>query len=263
MDTSRIYDNIIAWLVNAGPKVLTAVIIFIAGQWFIRALRKLMHRSLEQKQFEPSLRPFLINLLFTSLQVLLVIAIMQVLGIQMTVFAAVLASFGVAVGLALSGTLQNFASGLLILILKPFQVGDNVMAQGEKGTVTSIQLFYTIITSFDNKALIVPNSKLSNELIVNLSRAGTRRLDIELRLPFSLPYEQLKQVVAGTIESSKTILKEPTYRIGISEIKPDSYIAMINLWLPSHGFTDEKMVFNEALLNALLASGIKLPDYKQ
>ena len=260
MDTSQLYDKAITWLVNAGPKVLTAVIIFFVGQWFIRLLRKLMHRSLEQKQFEPSLRPFLVNLLFTVLQVLLVIGIMQVLGIQMTVFAAVLASFGVAVGLALSGTLQNFASGLLILILKPFQVGDNIVAQGEKGTVTSIQLFYTTVTSFDNKTLIVPNSKLSNELIVNLSRSGTRRMDTVLELPYTVPFEELKKLITDTINHNQHILKDPAFRIGIAELKGETYTVMINLWLPAHGFQDEKMVFNEALLAAIVASGIKMPE---
>ncbi len=260
MNTSQFYDKAVTWAISAGPKILVAVIIFFAGQWFIRLLRKLMHRSLEQKQFAPSLRPFLVNLLFTSLQVLLVIAIMQILGIQMTVFAAVLASFGVAIGLALSGTLQNFASGILILMLKPFQVGDNIAAQGETGTVSSIQLFYTVVTSFDNKALIIPNSKLSNELIVNLSRAGTRRLDTVLEMPFSVPYDRLKPAIEATIQNNKAILKDPASRIGISEMRGDGYSVMINLWLPAHGFEDEKMFFNEALLVSLLGLGIKLPE---
>ena len=116
------------------------------------------------------------------LKILLALALLQVLGIQMTMFAALVGAFGVAAGLALSGTLENFTSGILILLLKPFRVGDNIIAQAQEGTVTSIQLFYTVVLTFDNRTVIVPNSKLSNEVIINLSREGLRRMDIELKL---------------------------------------------------------------------------------
>ncbi len=124
-------------------------------------------------------------------------------------FAAIIGAFGVAAGLALSGTLQNFTSGILILWLKPFRVGDNIIAQGSEGTVTMIRIFYTIVTTFDNRTVIIPNSKLSNEVIVNLSREGNRRLDIVLRFEFSVPFEQVKAILEQTIHSQTDLLKEP------------------------------------------------------
>lgn len=215
---------------------------------------------MQQKNFAPSLRPFLLGLLFTTMQVLLAIAIMQILGIQMSIFAALIASVGVAAGLALSGTLQNFTSGILILVLKPYRVGDNVVAQGNEGTVQSIQLFYTVITTYDNRTVIIPNSKLSNELIVNLSREGRRRLDTEMKVAFTVPFEKIKGIVEAAIRARKEILKDPAYRIGVSHIDPDCYRIIINLWLPAHGFEDERQGFREALLNSLRQSGIFLPE---
>ncbi|NCI51823.1 mechanosensitive ion channel family protein [Sediminibacterium roseum] len=260
MDMDKFYDKALTWLVNAGPRVLLALVVFFAGQWLIRLLRKWTHRSMQQKNFAPSLRPFLLGLLFTTLQVLLVIAIMQILGIEMSIFAALIASVGVAAGLALSGTLQNFTSGILILVLKPYRVGDNVLAQGQEGTVDSIQLFYTVIKTYDNRTVIIPNSKLSNEQIVNLSREGTRRLDTEMKVAFPVPFEQIRSVVETAIRSRSAVLQSPAYRIGVSHIDPDCYRIIINLWLPAHGFEDERQGFREALLKALVASGIKLPD---
>jgi small conductance mechanosensitive channel len=260
MDMDKFYDKAITWLVSAGPRVLFGIVVFFVGQWLIRLLRKWTHNSMQQKNFAPSLRPFLLGLLFTTLQVLLVIAIMQILGIEMSIFAALIASVGVAAGLALSGTLQNFTSGILILVLKPYKVGDNIIAQAQEGTVSSIQLFYTVITTFDNKTVIVPNSKLSNELIVNLSREGTRRLDTEMKVAFPVPFEQIRSIVEQAIKQRTAILKAPAYRIGVSHIDPDCYRIIINLWLPAHGFEDERQGFREALLKTIVSSGIKLPD---
>src|SRR3954470_15622031 len=145
-----------------------------------------------RRQLDSSLQPFLLSLLFTILQVLLLLTAMQIIGIQMTIFAALIGGIGVAAGLALSGTLQNFTSGILILMLKPFRVGENIIAQGQEGTVKTIQIFFTVVKTFDNRTVIIPNSKLSNEVIVNLSREGKRRLDIELKFNYGVDFEQVK-----------------------------------------------------------------------
>lgn len=260
MDMDKFYNSAINWLVAAGPRILLAIAVFFVGQWCIRLLRKWTHTSMQERNFAPSLRPFLLGLLFTTLQVLLVIAIMQILGIQMSIFAALIASIGVAAGLALSGTLQNFTSGILILVLKPYKVGDNVIAQGNEGTVVSIQLFYTVIKTYDNRTVIIPNSKLSNELIVNLSREGTRRLDTELKVAYTVPFEKIRTIVERAIHARKAVLVHPEYRVGVSHIDPDCYRIIINLWLPAHGFEDERQGFREALLNALRSGDIFLPE---
>ncbi|ULT40094.1 mechanosensitive ion channel family protein [Niabella defluvii] len=147
------------------------------------------------------------------LRVLLLLAVMQIAGIAMTLFAALITSLGVAAGLALSGTLQNFASGILILFLKPFRVGDNILTQGQEGTVNEIRIFYTIITTYDNRIVVVPNSKLSNEVIINLSGSGSRRLDIEMKFSNAIDYEQVKAVVEQAIADAGTILDDPPRRV--------------------------------------------------
>src|SRR5206468_1067274 len=189
----------------------------------------------------------------------LLLGLMQILGIQMTIFAAVIGAFGVAAGLALSGTLQNFASGVLILLLKPYRVGDNISTQGQEGTVTTIQLFYTVILTFDNKTVIVPNSKLSNEVILNLSRQGTRRLDIELKFSYGYDFEQLKQIINKSVEDFGKINKEPEHRIGVSQLESDGFNIMINVWINAHGFEDTKYSFQQILVADLKKSGIKMP----
>jgi small conductance mechanosensitive channel len=184
---------------------------------------------------------------------------MQIVGIQMTLFAAIIGAFGVAAGLALSGTLQNFASGVLILLLRPYVVGDNIIAQGLEGTVTSIQIFYTIVTTFDNRTVIIPNSKLSNEVIINLSREGVRRLDIELKMPNAIDIKQIKFVIDESISKAENILDKPERRIGIGTIEPDAYRVNVNLWVHAHGFQDAKLAIQEKLLQDIKDSGLKIP----
>ena len=193
------------------------------------------------------------------MQVLLVIGIMQIIGVQLTIFTTVIGAFGVAAGLALSGTLQNFASGVLILILKPFRVNDVILAQGQEGIVASIQIFYTVMTTYDNKTVIIPNSKLSNEVITNISRQGRRRLDIEMKFNYGTEIQEIKAIVDNFITSSTRINKNPTPKIGVSVLEPDGYKLMINLWVNAREFQDTKLELQEKLINQLKASGIKLP----
>ena len=217
------YNLAYHWVLTHGPKILIAIVLFFIGEWVIKLFRKWSKGFFRAQRFE-QIRPFLEGLISVILQVLLVLLLMQIVGIQLTLFAAVVASFGVAAGLALSGTLQNFASGVLILLLRPYKIGDNIVTQGQEGTVSSIQLFYTVVVSYDNKTIIVPNSKLSNEIIINLSRKGTRRIDIELKFNYGIDSEQVKKAVVGVILSSKELLTDPAHRLGISKLEGDGYI---------------------------------------
>lgn len=249
--THRFTDHAYNWIVDFGPKVLIAIVAFIAGQWVIKILDKALFKVLSAKRFDATLRPFIQNLLQIILQVLLVLGIMQILGIQMTLFAAVLGAFGVAIGLSLSGTLQNFASGILIILMKPFRVGDTIRTQNEEGTVIAIKLFYTVVRTFTNTTLIVPNSKLSNEVIFNLTRENKRRMDIPLKFKQEVDYKKVKNTMMRTIASFEQCLKDPPPRLGIESIDIDGYTVMVNVWVNSHGFQDTRMEFNEKLLHDL------------
>jgi small conductance mechanosensitive channel len=172
MDFGELYNMAINWLMVNGPRILIALIVFLVGQWLIKLFRKWLHKVLFRKDVESSVRPFIESLIIAVIQIVFFIFVMQIIGVELTVFAAGIASVGVAIGLALSGTLQNFACGLLILFLKPFKVGDRIIAQGQEGDVESIQIFYTIVRNKDNRTVIIPNSKLSNEVIVKFDDAG-------------------------------------------------------------------------------------------
>ena len=252
----KFYDQAFHWLITFGPKIIVAIIVLIIGQWLLRIVNRWLKGIMDTRNINPSVRTFLANLLAVFMQVLLILLLMQILGIGMTLFATLIAGFSVAAGLALSGTLQNFASGVLILLLRPYKVGDNIITQGQEGAVTSIQLFYTVILTFDNKTVIVPNSKLSNEIIQNLSRQGNRRVDIELKFKYRFDYEKIKEIVNNSFESLSNTLKEPPLRMGVSKLDAEDYYVMINTWIPAHGFEDGRLLINEKLMADLKKAGI-------
>ena len=259
MKLQQFYNQAYAWLLRTGPSFLLGIGVLIVGFWLIKILSRWLTNHLYRRKIDPSLTPFLLSLSVTTLRVLLVISVMQIIGIQMTVFAAIIGAIGVAAGLALSGTLQNFTSGVLILILKPFEVGDNILAQGQEGTVKAIKIFYTIVQTFDNRTVVIPNSKLSNEVIINISRSGTRRLDVEMKFNNSIDYQTVKATVEHVLDDAQNALKIPERRIGISSIEPDGYKVMVNVWLDAHGFVDTKMEIQEKMMEGLRVSGLKLP----
>lgn len=259
MNWDKFYDKAYNWILTIGPRIIVALLLLVLGLWLLRFVKKWANRHFTRREFDPSLRPFFISLFITTMRVLLVLGIMQILGIQMTIFAAIIGSLGVAAGLALSGTLQNFTSGVLILFMKPFEVGDDIIAQGIEGMVTSIQIFYTVVLTYDNRTVIIPNSKLSNEVIVNLSKEGKRRADIEFKLNFGISFDQIKIILEQTIQKNKDILKDPIHCIGVSAVESDGYRVVVNAWVDAHGFIDAKMQLQQSIINDLKNANIKLP----
>jgi len=259
MDIEKFYDKFYDWILRVGPKILLALLVFIAAQILIRLLKRWIRGSLTKRDFEPSLQPFLLSLLFDILQVLAILATLQVLGIQMTIFAALVGGIGVAAGLALSGTLQNFTSGILILLLKPFRVGDTIIAQGKEGVVSQIQIFYTIMVTYDNMDVIIPNSKLSNDLIVNISKEGRRRMDLDFKLPFSIDYKAAEAAIQKSLSGMKEILPDPPPYIGIGLLEADGYHVNIYAWTAPENFNEKRLAVQAGLLSDLKGDGIKWP----
>jgi small conductance mechanosensitive channel len=253
------YNKAYDWIIDKGPSLILGVAILILGLWLIKLLGKWMQGGMHRKDVNPSLRPFLTSLMLITLRILLVLTVMQIIGIQLTFLTVLIGGMGVAAGLALSGTLQNFASGVLILLLKPFVVGDNIIAQSQEGTVTSIQIFYTIVKTFDNRTVVIPNGKLSNEVIINISREGSRRLDIEMKFSYGIDYEQIVVIFNKTVDEFKECLKTPERRIGVSALEDSGFKVSLNIWVKAHGFTDTKLSFLEILMKNLKLGGIKLP----
>lgn len=254
----KFYDKAFSWVITNGPRVIMAIIVLVIGIWLIRIFNRFLKKK-TPTHFNPSVRFFLLNLVAITLQILLVFLVMQIAGIQLTIFTAIVAGLSVAAGLALSGTLQNFVSGILILLLKPFTVGDNISTQGQEGTVSSIQLFFTTVLTFDNKTIIIPNNQLSNNVVVNLSREGKRRIDISMKFNYGIDIANVKSTIQQSINSSENILNEPVARIGVSKLDPDGYTVTVNVWANAHGYYDQLIQLQEKIITDVKMAGIKLP----
>ncbi len=255
----QFYNRVYDWLITIGPNIIISVIIGFVGFWMIKVFMNRLHKFFAKRNLDASLRPFLISLIEVALQLLLFLAIMQELNIKLTLFASLLAAVGVATGLALSGTLQNFTSGILILLMKPYRVGDSIIAQGQEGIVEAIEIFYTVVTTYDNRTVIIPNSKLSNEVIINISREGVRRLDIDFKFSFAADYKHIEDILQASIASMTLILKSPESRVGINNIDPDGFRITVNVWINAHGFQDAKLKIQQQLIDDLKKNNIKLP----
>jgi len=256
IDWKKMYTQAYDWLLVYGPKILLGAVVFIVGTLLLRILNKWIKKGMEKRHVNPSVRYFLQNLFAITLQVLLIILVLQIIGLQLTVLSAIIAGLTVAVGLALSGTLQNFVSGILILVLKPYRVGDTINTQGMEGNVTSIQLFDTEVLTYDNKTIIIPNGQLSNSIVVNLSRQGNRRLDINLKMDYAVDIAYIKQLLLPILTNAENIMPSPAPRVGVSEFDMEHYTITINVWTKSHGFYDTRILLNEKIITDLKAAGI-------
>jgi small conductance mechanosensitive channel len=259
MDIHIIYNKVFNWLLSNGPKLIFGAIVFFAGLWVIRLIRSSLKKRMSQRQVHSSLQPFFLSLTITSLYFLLIIFVMEIVGIELTIFTTVIGAATVAAGLALSGTLQNFAGGILILLLKPFDLDDNIIAQGQDGVVTSIQIFYTVVLTGDNKTVIIPNGKLFNEVIVNVTREGKRRLDFEIKLGYAADSEQVKQIIQEAIKAMPNVLKTPASNVGIVSLEIDGIKYVVQVWVNPKDFLRTKIDLQERIVKDLRAAGVKLP----
>ncbi len=252
-------DKLYQWILEYGPRLALAVVLLVAGLWVIKLIKKWMHKSFLKHNIHSTFRPFLASLIASILYVFLLLGVLQVIGMRMTIFAALIGAVGVAAGLALSGTMQNFTSGILILILKPFETGDTIIAQTHTGKVSAIRIFYTEIVTEDNRTVIIPNSKLSNELIVNLNRTGTRRIDIELKFNFGYEPEKLEPVVMDAFNAIPEILKDPIPQLKVSAVEADGFKISMHGWVNSDNYENDKAKFQDELIKRLKTAGYKLP----
>lgn len=255
----KIYERIYNWLLTNGPKIILAIVILFVGFWLIRIFNRWLKKQMGRHNVNPTIRYFLQNLVVIGLQILLIFLAMQVAGIQLTFFTAIIAGLSVAAGLALSGTLQNFVSGILILLMKPYRVGDIISAQSQEGVVTSIQLFFTTVLTYDNKTITIPNGQLSNNVVVNYTKEGKRRIDIEMKFAYGIDFEELKKIFLSSVDQIKNLHPDPSPRVGVSGLDADKYSVILNVWTNAHGFVDVKQELQESILNKLKASGLKLP----
>lgn len=245
--------------ISLGSKLLIALVIFILGRWIIKKLKRLTCTIMEKRQVEASLYSFVRSLVGITLNFVLIITIISVLGIETSSFIALFASAGVAIGMALSGTLQNFAGGVMILLFKPFKVGDTIEAQGQNGKVKEIQIFNTIVTTPDNKVIIIPNGGLSTGITKNFSTEDTRRVDWEFGIGYGDSYDKAKVVIEKLLASDSRILKDPNWFIALNSLGESSVNLVVRAWVNSADYWNVYFDMNEKVYKVFTEENLNIP----
>lgn len=251
----KIFDLVVEYGINLG----LALLVLVIGLYAIKIVLKGFKKMLAKKDVDPSLRPFLTSIVGALLKVMLVISVASMVGIQMTSFVAILGAAGLAIGLALQGSLSNFAGGVLILLLKPFKVGDFIEANGFSGSVREIQIFYTYITTGQNQEVVIPNASLSNNAVKNYSFHNTRRLDMTFGIGYTDDIDKARTILNGLITGDQRILKDPGHSIFIEALADSSVNFHVRAWSSNSDFWDINNGFNEKVKKAFDEAGINIP----
>jgi small conductance mechanosensitive channel len=259
MNTEVILKQLTEIIVEYGPKLLGAIAVWIIGSWIIRAIRRGFKNMLDRKNMDSSLKPFLNGIIGGLLKVLLIISVLGMLGIEMTSFIAIIGAIGLAIGLALSGTLQNFAGGVMLLIFKPFKVGDYITAQGYSGTVNEIQIFNTILKTPDNKTIIIPNGGLSTSSMTNFSTEPKRRVDWTFGIAYGDDVDKAKEIIKKRCDEDSRILEDPAVFIALSELADSSVNIVARAWVNAADYWGVFFEMNEKIYKTFQAEGINIP----
>ena len=243
-----------------GFTIIKALIVFLVGRLVINLLNKLVRKILSKRDIDPSVKTFVGSLVNVSLTILLIISVVGALGVQTTSFAALLASAGVAVGMALSGNLSNFAGGLIILLFKPYKVGDYIEAQGVGGTVKEVQMFHTVLGTVDNKVIYIPNGSLSSGVVTNFSNQTTRRVDWTFGVEYGSDYEKVKQVIESVLAMGSRILSEPAAPfIALTALADSSVNVVVRVWVNSSDYWGVYFDINKNIYATFNEVGIGFP----
>lgn len=253
--SQQLIDLVWIW----GPKIVTALLTLIIGLWIIGMISRSIGKGMEKRNVDPSLRPFLKSLLSALLKVMLIISVIGMVGIEATSFIAVLGAAGLAIGLALQGTLQNFAGGVIILLLKPFKVGDYVTVSGESGTVKEIQIFNTFLKTPDAKIIIVPNGQAANSITTNFSAEEKRRVDFTFGVGYGDSTQKTKETLMELINADERILKDPEPFIAVSELGDSSVNFVVRVWVESANYWGVYFDMNENVYNKFNEVGLNIP----
>lgn len=256
-------DQLIAQVIKmgaeAGKSLLLAILVAIVGRYLVKFINRLVARMLMRRNVEPTVQSFLKSFTNITLLTLLIITVISTLGVNTTSLAALLASAGMAVGMALSGNLQNLAGGIILLFFKPYKVGDFIEAQGVSGTVKAIQIFHTILTSIDNKELFIPNGALSSGNITNYNKNGLRRIDFIVGVEYGTEVEKVKQTVADLIGSDQRILADPAPFIAVKELADSSVNFLVRVWVNTADYWGVFFDMNERIYTEFNKRGIGFP----
>lgn len=253
------WDQYAEYIYSYGPKVLGALLVLIFGLWLIKLIGKGFGRMMQRRNTDPSLQGFLRSIVSVLLKILLFISVMGMVGIEATSFIAIIGAAGLAVGLALQGTLQNFAGGVMILLFKPYKVGDFIDGAGHMGSVKEIGIFTTILNTPDNKLIIIPNAQLSNSSLTNFSTMETRRVDFTFGIGYGDDYDKAKDVLLKLINADERILKDPEPFIALSELADSSVNIVVRVWAKGADYWGVFFDMNEKVYKTFGQEGLNIP----
>lgn len=248
-----------ALLATYGLKIVFAIIILIIGRWVARLFSKLIQRVMKKQDVDETLRSFAGNMIYYALLTFVVLAALGQLGIQTTSFIAVIGAAGLAIGLALQGSLANFASGFLMIMFRPFKVGDLIEGAGVMGTVESLQIFTTQLRTPDNKKIIIPNASLTGDNIINWSATGTRRVDMVFGIGYDDDIDKAKRLIAEILAADERVLKDPVPQVALSELADSSVNFVARPWVKTGDYWGVFFDTTEAVKKRFDAEGISIP----
>lgn len=255
----KILDTVIDYALKLGKNVLIAIIVYFIASKLIKWILKLTTKALNKGKIEPVVVKFIYSIIKVGLYVLLFIAIVSILGIPTTTFVTLFGTVTLSVGLALQGSLANFAGGVLILIFKPFKVGDYIVACGDEGTVVGIDVFYTKLATVDNKMIVIPNGTLANSSVKNVSTMDKRRVDIQVGISYEADIAAAKSVLMEIIEKDGNILKDKPINVFVASLDASQVTLETRVWVSSEKYWDTKWALTEQYKLALDAAGIEIP----
>lgn len=265
MDLNAEVDQLIkasqAWvpmIMEYGSRVLLALITLAVGWWLINRLTVKLGRLLALRKADLALQGFISSLVNIILKVLLIVSVASMVGIQTTSFVAAIGAAGLAIGLALQGSLANFAGGVLILLFRPFKIGDWIEAQSVSGTVDSIQIFHTVLRTGDNKTVIVPNGNLSNGIITNYNRQPTRKVVFDVGVDFDADLQKVREVLLALADDPR-VLKEPAPVVVVTNLGESAITVSLRVWVNTPDYWDVLFMFNEHSRDRLKAAGVDIP----
>ena len=251
----QVQDIVAVW----GLKVIAALAIFIVGRWIAMMVRRGVRRMMEKTNVDPIIIGFVSSIVYIALLAFVVIAALGQVGIQTTSFIAILGAAGLAVGLALQGSLANFAAGFLMIIFRPFKVGDFIEGAGVSGVVEAIHIFTTTLKTGDNKIIIIPNAKLSGDNIINYSAQETRRVDMTVGVAYDADLSVVRDVLNDIISKEERVLKDPAPLIAVAELADNSVNFVVRVWTSTSDYWGVKFAMTETIKNRFDAEGIGIP----
>ncbi|HEN20791.1 MAG TPA: mechanosensitive ion channel [Desulfobacteraceae bacterium] len=251
------------WISRYSLKVVAAILILVIGIWISRRISKVFANLLEKKSVDPTLVSFFSKMIYYAMVILVLIAAVGHLGVNTTSFLTMLGAAGLAVGLALKDSLSNFASGIILILLHPFRIGDYVTAGGVSGSVESITIFNTVLNTPDNKKVVVPNGSITNNAITNANANSTRRIDLAVGISYKDDIRKAKDVLNGLVAEDSRILKDPAPKIAVSELGESSINLVVRPWVNTSDYWDVFFDLTEKIKITLEDEGLSIPYPQQ